>query len=329
MSVSFEDTIFKVNENSFEEIALNLFRFQAHHNPVYSEYLERLSVKVQDVDHSSQIPCLPVEVFKYRDIKTGSWLEETFFESSGTSRQVPSRHYVKSLTWYHRVCKHCFEYHFGPIESYVFFALLPGYLERKHASLVNMVKSFVDVTDQSYEKQFFIREFHQLREILNSNFNGKKPLLFGVRFALLDFAEAYPGSYKGLTVIETGGMKGWRREISNLEFIEKIKNKMTGISLAAEYGMTELTAQAYGLEPERLKAPPFLKFSITHPTIPGVLLEKGSRGLLRIIDLSNIHTCAFLQTSDMACISDDGSLQILGRAEVAEQRGCALLYDRS
>ncbi|MBK9107862.1 MAG: acyl transferase [Saprospiraceae bacterium] len=327
--MNFEDRLLNVNETSFEEIALQIFQYQATHNLVYAEFLKNLSTepaKIKSLDH---IPHMPVEVFKYRELKTGTWIPQTYFESSGTTKQYLAKHLIRSLDWYHFIAKNCFECHFGSLSNFTFSALLPGYLERKHSSLVNMVQYFMDESGSQNKGAFFINEFNALQSFLKMNSGNKVPVLFGVRFALLDFADHFPGDYSGLHIIETGGMKGRRREVSNEDFLEDMYSKMKGIRMIGEYGMTELTSQAYALEPQKFRAAPWLKFSVTNPTIPGIPLSVGQRGCIRIVDLANINTCSFLQTSDMGVISSDGSLQILGRLDSSESRGCGLLYEDS
>lgn len=328
-NINFEDRILNLNETTFEEIALHIFQYQAQGNQVYKEFLKNLSLEIDDIKKLEQIPYLPVEVYKYRDVITGTWKPESFFESSGTTIQKPARHYMRSLNWYQLISKICFEFHFGDISKFRFIALLPNYLERQHSSLVHMVQYFMNHSDGNFQNAFFINEFKELKTFLNKDWGEKIPVLFGVRFALLDFAEKFPGDYSGLQIIETGGMKGRRREVSNEDFLEDMYSKMKGIRMLSEYGMTELTSQAYAVEPNKFRAPPFLRFSVCNPTIPGLPLNNGQRGCIRIVDLANINTCSFLQTSDMGIIATDGTLQVLGRHDSSEARGCAMLYEDS
>lgn len=328
--MKFEDRILNVQKHEFDSLALEIFRSQAACNPVYSEYLQRLRIQPKSIMTLDQIPFLPVEVFKHRVVLMENQAYENWFESSGTTGSLLAKHFIPSLNWYHQIAKACFEFHFGPVGQYDFFALLPHYLERKHSSLVSMVNHFMHQAHSEKEPTFFIHDFEGLKVSLQQSLlQGRRTLLWGVRFALLDFADQFPGDYKGLMVIETGGMKGRKRELPQDLFNQSLLDRMQGISLFSEYGMTEMHSQAYAHQGFGFKSTNWLKFQIASPHLPGHLLPFKQRGFVQIIDLANVNTCSFLQTQDIGFLDKDGNLNLLGRPDTAEARGCSLLYDES
>ncbi|MCC6752627.1 MAG: acyl transferase [Saprospiraceae bacterium] len=327
---AFGDKLLHSNGQNFDELSLELFRWQAEENPVYREYLSLLGIRPESVEAVTEIPMLPVEVFTRREIKTGSWSEEKTFLSSGTTGAFPARHLMRSLRWYHQVARLCFEERFGGMRGYELYALLPGYLERPNASLVEMLKHFVQYVGRDPDASFFIRDFDGLAKALQQKSKaGLQKMLFGVRFALLDFAEQFPACCESLWIVETGGMKGRKREMATLEFTASLKQHLGGVRIFSEYGMTEMTSQAYADEGSGFSPGATLRFMVEDPFVPGKPAARGQRGRIQIIDLANLHSCAFLRTGDMGIIRDDGKLELLGRADDAELRGCALMYDES
>ncbi len=324
-----QDIILHSNESKFEQIALELFRYQANHNQVYSEFIGHLGIHPDSVTSWLQIPFLPVETFKYRTIKTGIWDEACVFESSGTTQGIASKHYIKSLEWYHNQCIRSFEFHFGDINQYEFFGLLPHYLERKHSSLVEMVRHFMHVSNEQHKDAFYQHDFAALYHALStSDFSNKRPVIFGVSFALLDFAEAYTLDMENSIIIETGGMKGRRREIQKSQLIDALRSSFPYASIWSEYGMAELHDQAYAFEDGLFRAPEYLKFCTSDPSNPLKIQDWGERGLINVIDLGNIHSVAFIQTGDIGRVFPNGELELLGRSDVAELRGCVQLYEQ-
>lgn len=325
--MNFEDKILHVNEDNFEELALEIFRYQATNNPVYAEYLECLKRKVHSIHSISQIPALPVEVFKHRKVLCDGIESEVYFESSGTTDHVLSKHYIPSLNWYRQVSKACFENFFGPVVGYEMLALLPHYLERGHSSLVAMVQGFVNETNSSLSRHFYLNDMNSLSaSLMQALANNQKVILWGVRFAILDFADQFPGNYPDLVVIETGGMKGRRKQLSNAEYVERVCGQLKGIQLFSEYGMTELHSQSYALMPNGFAPVPWMRFAISNPHDPTEMQSVGKRGFIQIMDLANYQTCSFIQTQDMGFLGGDGSLNLLGRLDTSELRGCSLLY---
>ncbi|MBP8725550.1 MAG: acyl transferase [Saprospiraceae bacterium] len=327
---AFEDKLLHSSGQNFDELALELFRWQAANNPVYREYLGLLDVSPINVDSVEEIPMLPVEAFTLRDVKTGSWKEETTFLSSGTTGTVPARHAVRSIGWYHQIAQRCFKERFGEVQGYELFALLPGYLERPNASLVEMLTHFVMAAGREPEEAFFIRDFEGLAKSLQQiGKHGSQKMLFGVRFALLDFVEQFPDRCESLWIVETGGMKGRKREMTTREFAASVKRHFGDVRMFSEYGMTEMTSQAYSEEGSGFEPGPTMRFLVEDPFVPGKPAELGQRGRVLVIDLANLHTCAFLRTGDMGILQADGKLEVLGRADNAELRGCTLMYDES
>ncbi len=324
-----QDKVLHCNEYNFGQIALELFQFQSRHNLVYSEFLDYLSIDPMNITNWMDIPFLPVETFKFREVKTGSWKEECVFESSGTTQEIGSKHFIRSLNWYHHRCLKSFEFHFGNIRQYEFFALLPHYLERKNSSLVEMLRYFMIASGQQFQDSFYQNDFEALyRRLSESDFSTKKPLLFGVSFALMDFAEKYKTNLENLIIIETGGMKGRRRELHKSQVMDVLKSSFPNAALYSEYGMAELQDQAYAFESGPYKAGPFLKFCTSDIANPLKTQDLGQRGLINIVDLGNVDSLAFIQTGDVGRVLPSGDLELFGRSDLSELRGCVQLYEQ-
>lgn len=323
----YQDNLFQINEESFNSIALELFRYQAMNNSVYAEYIDLSGVDIQKINRLSEIPFLPIEAYKYRDIKTGQWESECIFESSGTTNDKRSVQHVNSLEWYHTICAYGFNKNFGNMDDFVFLALMPHYLEQKNSSLITMLKYFMKYNPVELSEAFYLNDFIKLsKDIDVAVRSGKKIILFGVSFALLELVQHFQFEAANITVIETGGMKGRRNELSKSELQKNLNKGFPFAKICSEYGMTELTSQAYSCDGKTFTGP-FLKFLISDLYDPLKMLKPGERGIINIIDLSNIHTCAFIKTGDVGISLDESSVQILGRADYAELRGCAQLTE--
>jgi hypothetical protein len=322
---SFGKAIYTVNEATFDEIALNLFHFQAVHNPVYKEYLTLLGVNLQNVRRLEDIPFLPITLYKSKDVRTGSWTEQITFTSSGTIGEMPSRHHVKSKDFYLANAAKCFHHFYGPPEDFVILGLLPSYQERTGSSLIFMVDHFMRAGGHSLSG-YYRDDHHALAARLEELASNNVPtILWGVTYALLDFAEAFKLELGRCIVIETGGMKGRRVEITREELHGTLQNRFGVTAISSEYGMTELMSQAYAKKSGIFGTPPWMKILIRDPEDPFGRLPEGRPGGINIIDLANIHTCAFVETQDLGRVAENGSFEILGRLDNSDIRGCSLL----
>lgn len=326
-SKSFDCDLYSVNEGNFSDIALQLFHFQAQNNPVYKNYIRNLNLSPRSVKTVADIPFLPISFFKNHSLKTGVWVPETTFASSGTTGQQTSSHPVKSLNFYQTNAVRCFEYFFGDINDYHFLALLPSYLERRDSSLVAMVEYFIQKS-RSNLSGFYLHNIEKLLQDLEKlKGDGKKTVLWGVSFALLDLAERYYPNLDHCLIFETGGMKGRRQEITRPE-LHSILSESFGVkSIISEYGMTELFSQAYTKGKNAFFCPSWMKImarDITDPMEKGLLNETGG---INVIDFANFDTVAFIETEDIGKVYRDGSFEILGRLDNSDVRGCNLMVE--
>lgn len=305
---------------------MRLFQFQAKNCKPYSDYLRLIGCDAKAVSHPEKIPFLPVEIFKTHDVKCYTGDAELIFKSSGTTGMQQSIHHVNESALYQLVIRKIFQQNFGNPNNYCFLGLLPSYLERQNASLVYMVKTLMDAAGHP-QSGFYLNEHETLREALLQLAKSKQPtVLFGVSFALLDFAAGNEIDFPGLTVIETGGMKGRGRELIREELHYKLKNCFKNASLASEYGMTELMSHAYSVNDKGYRTPPWMKVIFAHPDEPlGHTRAKGQSGRIKVIDLANCWSCAFIQTADLGRMNEDGSFSVLGRMDYSDLRGCSLM----
>ncbi len=321
------DLLNEVSETNFEELALRVFRYQAVHNPIYKEFLDQLGCKPDGPASKDEIPFLPISVFKHHKIQTGNWKPEAIFRSSGTSMTMRSRHLVRSLDHYHKFAIEGFEQAFGSLKPYTILALLPHYLEAGDSSLVSMVAAFMQRSDQD-RNGFFLRDFAKLHKAIQHCRAGSLPfILFGVSYALLDFCEEFP-TQLGVTgmVMETGGMKGRREELTKDELHLRLKSRFQTDRIFSEYGMTELLSQAYTSEDGRFRANHSMKVIVRDLHDPLATAKEGKPGVIHIVDLLNIDSCSFIATEDLGRKWSDGSFQVLGRLDYSDLRGCQLLY---
>ncbi len=311
------------SDTEFNEIALQIFHLQYNHNAVYKQYVDLNTSGVGNIDHYTKIPYLPVEFFKSHKIITGSEQPETTFFSSGTSGDISSKHYVVDTALYRKSFLTCFKRFYGHPSQYTILALLPSYLERQNSSLVYMVEKLISVSGNP-ACGFYLDNYESLKERLNDQV-GNNFLLIGVSFALLDFAEKFdiPG-WNGI-VMETGGMKGRKKEIIREELHAILKSKYHVPEIHSEYGMTELLSQAYSKGDGIFKSPPWMKVLIRDVNDPKELLGYSKTGGINIIDLANIYSCSFIATQDLGRIDPDESFEVLGRFDHSDIRGCSLL----
>lgn len=323
---AFKHSIFNLQSPfEFNEIALSLFRYQYKNNKVYRSFVDALGVSEQKVYHPEQIPFLPVSFFKTHKVVAGILPEEAIFESSGTTGSETSRHYVADTALYEQSFTTSLELFYGDLSKYAVFALLPSYLERKNSSLVYMVEKLMLKSNRQMGG-FFLNELEELKiQLTKAQKDGLKIMLLGVTFALLDMAEKFPVSIPDAVIIETGGMKGRREEITRMELHEKLCKSFGVSKIHSEYGMTELLSQAWSAGDGIFRCPPWMKVMIADINDPLSFLESGRTGGINIIDLANFHSCSFIATQDLGRVSDDESFEVLGRFDNGDIRGCSLL----
>jgi hypothetical protein len=321
----FEHTIFMdLSSGDFAAHSLLLFRFQYEQNAIYREYCDRLSVKPETVFSLDKIPFLPVSFFKTHQVKTTSFTPEIVFSSSGTGGMSSSHHYVKKTALYEKSFIKGFEHFYGDPSQYVFLALLPSYLEREGSSLIYMMEKFVKMSN-SHDSGFYLYEHRKLYEKLTQlQLEHKKVILLGVSFALLDFAEKYRLAFPELLVFETGGMKGRRKEPVKEELHDILKTAFGVQFIHSEYGMCELLSQAYSSGNNIFRTPPWMKLLLRDEKDPLSTSSELTSGVINVIDLANIYSCAFIATDDLGKINGSG-MEVLGRLDSAEVRGCNLL----
>lgn len=319
-----ENRIFSAEKADFTSQALDIFHFQYQHNPLYRSYTDLLRVNAATIREIEQIPFLPVSFFKTHDVRTTDFTPEIVFESSGTSGTGGSRHEVKDLSLYRKSFTLGFERFYGPITDWCVIGLLPAYLERSNSSLVLMADELIRMSGHA-ESGFYLYEHDKLSGVLQQLENqGQKTLLIGVTFALLDFAENHSLQLNHTVVMETGGMKGRRKEITRQELHGILKENLGLRSVHAEYGMTELLSQAYSAGEGLFEAVPWMKTLVRREDDPFAISQEGE-GILNIIDLANIYSCAFLATEDIGKVHPDGRFEVSGRVDNSDIRGCSLL----
>jgi len=319
------DIIRNHTAREFEEKALEVFRFQAKNNEVYREYLQYLGISPGSVGRLSEIPFLPARVFKTRRVICGHGKPEAVFTSSTTTGSVPSRHEITDLSMYRRSLFTGFERVYGPVEDWCILALLPSYLERKDSSLVFMAREWIE-RSRHPQSGFFLDHTGELTEILNrQQKSGEKTLLLGVSFALLDLAEEGPFGFSRITVMETGGMKGRRREMTRQELHGMLKKGLGIKTVHSEYGMTELLSQAYSTGNGLFYPPPWMGIFIRDRYDPFARMPDGTTGGINVIDLANVKSCAFVETEDLGRRLPGGGFEVLGRYDQSEIRGCNLM----
>jgi phenylacetate-coenzyme A ligase PaaK-like adenylate-forming protein len=314
-----------INADSFDDIALQLFQHQYHNNVIYRQFTDALKIAPASVTSVHKIPFLPTPFFKTYKVLTGTaLLPELIFESSGTTGDIPSRHYVADATIYEASLLAGFRAVHGDPSRYAILALLPSYLERSNASLVHMAKVLMRESAHP-DNGFYLDEWGRLADILRQLEAQKQPvLLLGVTFALLDFAEKYPMQLQHTIVMETGGMKGRREEWTRTQVHEYLQRQWQLTQVHSEYGMTELLSQAYATSNGIFEPSASMKVLVRDINDPLDVQLQGS-GCLNIIDLANIHSCAFIATEDIGKLNAGGSFEVLGRVDHAALRGCSLM----
>ncbi|MDB5232110.1 MAG: acyl transferase [Chitinophagaceae bacterium] len=322
MDKSFVDNIFQLEK--FDEVAaIALFHHQFTNNPVYREWCEL--VNETNPATIEQIPFLPVSFFKSKKILSSKDERGLVFSSSGTTGAATSSHFVPDPDIYRKSFITCFERFYGPLTNFCVLGLLPSYLERSGSSLVMMVDEMIRLSNDP-ASGFYLNDFEQLHSnLLQLDANEKQVLLIGVTYALLDFAEQFPLSLRNTIVMETGGMKGRKKEITRQEVHSLLKSAFDLNEIHSEYGMTELLSQAYSKSDGIFRCPPWMKIMIRDDEDPMLVNDEG-QGLINVIDLANIHSCAFLALEDIGKLDKNGSFEVMGRMDNSDLRGCSLLH---
>lgn len=321
-----KDHLFTItSDTEFNDRAMQVFHLQHQHNKVYREFCHYLKIDPEKINHPEEIPFLPIQFFKSHKVVSSTEKPEQIFRSSGTTGQIASKHFVSDISLYEKSFTAGFEQFYGPTEEYVVLALLPSYLEREGSSLIYMVNTFIEQSRHP-ESGFYLHNLSALAQTLQElDSQGKKILLIGVSFALLELVEKFQFHLKNTIVMETGGMKGRRKEMLRSE-LHEILSKGFGVEkIHSEYGMTELLSQAYSKGKGIFACPPHMKILIRDPEDPFQLLPGGKTGGINVIDLANLNSCAFIATQDLGKIIDGNTFEVLGRFDHSDLRGCNLL----
>ncbi len=321
-----QERIFGISsEIEFEQTALEVFQFQFENSSVYRKYCQLLNVEKKKVGQLEEIPFLPIQFFKSHRVISSTKKPEKIFTSSGTTGTETSKHFVTDLSLYEKSFTLNFEKFYGPVEEYVILALLPSYLERDGSSLIYMVKHFIEKSKFS-ESGFYLNDLSKLAQTLKKlDSNGKKVILIGVSFALLDLVEKYRFSLKNTIIMETGGMKGRRKEMIREELHQILAAGFGVENIHSEYGMTELLSQAYSTGNGIFEHPSHMKFLIRDAEDAFQTLEPGKTGGINCIDFANLYSCSFIATQDLGKKISKNKFEILGRFDNSDLRGCNLL----
>lgn len=317
------------SEEDFQNVALEVFRYQAQENEVYKNFLNFLNVDYSTVKHTNEIPFLPIQFFKKYNLISGNRAVEKVFTSSGTTGMSTSKHLVTDLALYHYSLEKCFEQFYGPLSDYTIFALLPSYLERTGSSLIDMVEYWIEKSG-SDKSGFYLYNHDELYEnLIAHEKTSKKAILIGVSFALLDFVENYNMKLKHTIVMETGGMKGRKKEITREELHTILKDGFGTNEIHSEYGMTELLSQGYSRGDLTFKSPNWMRIMIRETEDPLSYVEQGKTGGVNVIDLANYNSISFIATDDLGKKVATNQFEILGRFDHSDVRGCNLMVIES
>lgn len=329
MKTGLADRIFNIkDQDTLRATVLEIFRYQTASNKIYREFLAGIHVIPDEVIRIEDIPFLPTEFFKFHKIISGNHSPHKIFESSGTTGNSVSRHYVADIGIYKKSFFKAFRIFYGEPSEYIFAALLPSYTERANSSLVYMTDHLIAESRTPFSGFYINNTDEMLSMIAKCKKDKQKVILMGVSFALLDLAEKYSPDLSDVIVMETGGMKGRRKEITREELHSVLKEKFNVSEIHSEYGMTELLSQAYSKGNGIFRCPPWMKILIRDPRDPLSLLhETGKTGCINIIDLANIYSCSFIATGDLGKLHDNDTFEILGRYDSSDIRGCNLLVE--
>ena len=330
--ISDQDIFTISSQKQFEKIALKVFRFQYENNLVYQEFCDFLKIDKQSVKTLQQIPFLPIQFFKNHNVVSNTNEIQEIFTSSGTTGMITSKHLVTDVSLYEQSYRNAFSEFYGNIEDYAILALLPSYLERSGSSLIYMVKDLIELSNNEYSG-FYLHNYDELiAKLIELDKAGQNILLIGVTYALLDLVEKQKFQLKNTIIMETGGMKGKRKELIREELHEILCDGFGVSSIHSEYGMTELLSQAYSLGNGIFECPAWMQILIRDTEDAMTYVSNGKTGGINVIDLANINSCSFIATQDLgkkypnqpACWQA-GSFEVLGRFDNSDIRGCNLM----
>ena len=323
--ISTHDIFTISNQKQFDKIALKVFRFQYENNLVYREFCDFLKTDVQKVKSIEQIPFLPIQFFKSHSVISSTNPIETTFTSSGTTGMITSKHLVTDLGIYEESYRKGFSQFYGNIEDYVVLALLPSYLEREGSSLIHMVDDLIQLSNQ-VESGFYLHNYEELiAKLIQLDHAGQNVILIGVTYALLDLVEKHSFQLENTIIMETGGMKGKRKEMIREELHQELCKGFGVKSIHSEYGMTELLSQAYSLGEGIFECPSWMQILVRDTEDALSYVREGKTGGINVIDLANINSCSFIATQDLGKKYPNGSFEILGRFDHSDIRGCNLM----
>lgn len=324
--LSLEKEIFDIkNKDQFNKICLEVYNFQYNNILVYKEFVDALGVSIDNIQHYTEIPFLPIQFFKQHQLINNTNTADIIFSSSGTTGSTTSKHFVQDVKLYENSYRNAFEQFYGSIQDICIIALLPNYLEREGSSLIYMVEDLINLS--SHEESGFLLYEHELlfEKLTKLKGSKQKTILIGVTYALLDFIEKYKLDFSDLIVMETGGMKGKRKEMIREE-LHKILCEGFGVKhIHSEYGMTELLSQAYSKGDGIFECPNWMNILIRDVNDPLTLLESHKTGGINVIDLANIYSCSFIATQDLGKKTGENTFEVLGRFDNSDIRGCNLL----
>jgi len=317
-----------MTKKGFRQLALDIFHYQYEANSVYNAYVNALGKTHSDVDEIEKIPFLPISFFKTDEIKTEKFNAEVIFKSSGTTQTISSQHHIKDVSIYTQSFTVAFKKIYGDLQEWCILGLLPSYLEKGNSSLVFMVDDLIK-QGQHPQSGFYLYDLEKLKEtLLSLERANQKTLLIGVTYALLDFAEKFSMPLMNTIIMETGGMKGRREELTRMEVHDQLKKAFGKKEIHSEYGMTELLSQAYAKKEGKFQCPPWMQVLIRDDEDPLSTQFSTSgvvSGAINIIDLANVYSCSFIATDDVGKLYIDKSFEVLGRMDGSDLRGCSLL----
>lgn len=318
--------IFSISSSKqFEKIALKVFRFQYDNNVVYREFCQYLNVEKHDVKSLQQIPFLPIQFFKSHEVLSSEEKIQETFTSSGTTGMTTSRHLVTDITLYVESYRKAFSEFYGNIENYAVLALLPSYLDREGSSLIYMVDDLIKLSNHP-ESGFYLNNYDELiQKLIELDSSGENIILIGVTYALLDLIEKQNFQLKNTIIMETGGMKGRRKEMIREELHDLLCKGFGVDAIHSEYGMTELLSQAYSLGHGVFECPNWMQILIRDTEDALSYIENGKTGGINVIDLANINSCSFIATQDLGKKKPNNSFEVLGRFDNSDIRGCNLM----
>jgi len=320
------------SQKQFEKIALKIFRYQYENNLVYQEFCDFLNTDVTKVKSLQQIPFLPIQFFKSHDVVSNSEVVQDTFTSSGTTGMITSKHLVADISLYEQSYRTAFSQFYGNIEDYLVLALLPSYIERSGSSLIYMIKDLIELSKNEHSGFYLHNDDELILKLIELDNSGQNVLLIGVTYALLDLVEKQNFQLKNTIIMETGGMKGKRKEMIREELHEILCDGFGVSSIHSEYGMTELLSQAYSLGNGIFECPSWMQVLIRDAEDALTYVDDGKTGGINVIDLANINSCSFIATQDLGKKQPNqpagrhaGSFEVLGRFDNSDIRGCNLL----